>query len=499
MTQAIVDFQTAESDLLSAAAYLTGKITSSDGYAEAIREIVPFYLAKDDVDTGAQLADSVEDPFVRDKILIDVAEKCAELDDDEYALQLADAIEDVGMQAVARERIAIQKTAKNELDKAAEIIKTLNHSTDALSTLAIRHALDGDEKSALAAISRIEFHYLRVNMLQDIAHAFAEKGEPERAFDFLTRAHGEAKEAEYAEEKIRALISIADDFTDNKRLDKAIEIFSEARSEVENLEGGQRETLLAKISLGFLQAGSIELADRALDLISDKTQIAAALTAFAEEFERRGERGEALETLDEAYAILKSQRDREVRDSSLKNVVLEKIAAGFAHFMKFDRALDIAAENPSEKNRYAAFAEIAETQFENGDGGAGAKTLHLIADELTRVFALINISDARRRAGDGETALKLLEEADALSRNPVQLPLRVAALNRLAERFAILDEPEKARDAAGESLGFAARIIDESEKAIAIARTSGVYQNLGFEMDTADRETLRTLLRRSNW
>lgn len=499
MTQSIVDFETAQTDLLAAAAHLAGTIKSSDGHAEAVREIVPFYLAKDDVDAAAQLADSVEDPFVRDKLLIDVAEKCAALDDDEYALQLADAIEDVGLQAIARERVAVQKAVKNEFDKATAIIETLDHPSDALAAVAVRRALGGDEEGARRTISQIEFHAARVNALQEIALGVAEKGDTEKANEFLTQAHAEAKEIEFAEEKIRALVSIAGHYTENGRADRGIEIFSEAQSAIEKLGGAHRESLLSTVSVGFLQAGSLDLADRALDLISDKTHIAATLAAFAEEFDRRGESGEALEALEESYAVLKSQRDREVRDTPLKFGVLEKIAVLFARFGKSDRALEAAAEIASEKNRFSALAAISKIQFEKSDGEAGARTLDLIEDELTRVFALINFSDAKRKAGEAETALKFLDEADALSRHPQQLPLRVAALNRIAERYSILGETEKARGAAGESLRFAARITDESEKAVALARMSGVYQNLGFDLDETDRETLRTILRRAGW
>jgi hypothetical protein len=61
-----------------------------------------------------------------------------------------------------------------------------------------------------------------------------------------------------------------------------------------------RDALLAQASLGFLHSGSIDLADRALDAVSDKTQIASVLLGFARDYWRRDEKDEALEALDEA-------------------------------------------------------------------------------------------------------------------------------------------------------------------------------------------------------
>ena len=50
---------------------------------------------------------------------------------------------------------------------------------------------------------------------------------------------------------------------------------------------------------------SVELADRALDLVGDNVQIAATLVGYGREFWRRGETTEAVETLEEACSIFK--------------------------------------------------------------------------------------------------------------------------------------------------------------------------------------------------
>ena len=103
MSDHFISFDDAENDLLACAAYLGERIRSSDGHAEAMRAIIPRYLAKGSVDLAAELANAVDDPFSRDKLLTMVAERCAELGDDEYAVQLADAIEDHGMRSQALE------------------------------------------------------------------------------------------------------------------------------------------------------------------------------------------------------------------------------------------------------------------------------------------------------------------------------------------------------------------------------------------------------------
>src|SRR6476620_4799108 len=96
MSEHFISRDDAEHDMLAAAAYLAENITSADGRAEAMKAIVPIYLAAGNVDLAAELANSIDEPFARDRLLVQVAVKCAELDDDEYAVQLADAIEDDG-------------------------------------------------------------------------------------------------------------------------------------------------------------------------------------------------------------------------------------------------------------------------------------------------------------------------------------------------------------------------------------------------------------------
>ena len=112
MAEHFISRADAESNLLACATYLAESIESADGHAEGISAVLPRYLEKGDVDLAAELANTVADPFTRDRLLIQVAEKCAALDDDEYAMQLIEAIEDPGMQAEGFERLGILEASK---------------------------------------------------------------------------------------------------------------------------------------------------------------------------------------------------------------------------------------------------------------------------------------------------------------------------------------------------------------------------------------------------
>src|SRR5205085_4944451 len=89
------------------------------------------------------------------------------------------------------------------------------------------------------------------------------------------------KEIEHDEEKIRTLCDIGNLFIEAKRNDKAIETFELARGFAEALDNIHRDFFLVNSALGFLFAGSTDLADRTLDLVTDKTQMASALLGIA--------------------------------------------------------------------------------------------------------------------------------------------------------------------------------------------------------------------------
>ncbi|HEX8287150.1 MAG TPA: hypothetical protein VF556_04095 [Pyrinomonadaceae bacterium] len=499
MAEHLITIEEARENLLACAAYLAENIKSSDGHAEAMKRIVPLYAAKTEVDLAAEFANTVNDPFTRDKLLTIVAEKCAALDDDEYALQLTDAIEDEGMQAQARERIALQKSAKGDYEKAAAIAENLEHPEYAFADIAVHQAAAGQDENAAQTISQIEYENAKVSALRTIAVNKLSKNENEKAVALLDEAAEIAKEIEHREEKIRALIEIGNLFVEAKRNDRAIETFDRAKSNAEKLENVHRDNLLASVALGFLRAGSLDLADRTLDAVADKTQISACLAGFAREFWNKDERSEALDTLEEAYAVLKSQRDSETRDSRAKFSLFSSIAVDFARFEKAERALEIAQNNADESERVSALTQIAQVFTQQGKDDLGAQAINAIEEDSARMFALIGVSDVQNRSGKKDEAVHFLNEAAHLSETVPQLASRSVAYNELARRFLEYGESEKAREAAHENLVTIPQIRDESLRVTALADLSEIYESGKFDLNDAEKEILFTMIRRAEW
>jgi len=307
MAEHFISRADAESDLLACAAYIAESIDSADGHAEAMAAVVPRYLAKGDVDLAAELANMVDDPFTRDRLLIHVAEKCAAEDDDEYARQLIEAIEDPGLQAEGFERIGILKAAKGQADLARLVADEMPHPDYVLSAIAIKRYTDGDREGFEAEVKDIEFAGARVSAFTGVAHESVAAEKVEGIAELLDRAAEDAAEIEHEEERIRALLEIGTLLVDAKDNSRAIGVFDKAKSYAEELDNVHRDGFLAAVSVGCLRAGSQDLADRTLDIVGDKTQIATCLAGHAGYYWSAGQKEDALESLEEAYAILKSQ------------------------------------------------------------------------------------------------------------------------------------------------------------------------------------------------
>lgn len=499
MSEHLIAFKKAGDDLLSCAAFLAEDIKSSEGHAEAMKAIVPLYLSKGEVDLAAEFANTVDDPFTRDKILLLVAEKCSELDDDEYALQLVEAIEDYGLQSQARERIALQKTVKGDFEKALEIADCMDHPDRIFSNIAVHHFANGDQEKSFSVLEKIELPIAKASALQQMALAKLAADDTESAVELLEKAVLTAHEIEHNEEKISALCEIGNLFTEAKRNDRAIETFDAARGLAEKLDNMHRDYLLAAISLGFLHAGSLDLADRTLDLVTDKTQMASCLLGFSRELWKKDEKEEALEALEEAYAILKSQRDIETRDSRAKFGLFTSIAVQFAGFEKAERAIEIAQEIADENEQMSALAQIAQVLTIRKDDELARQAIRAIDEDAHRLFALIGLSDAKDKIGERPDAIVILKEAAALAETVPQLASRSAAYIEIAKRFHEYGESAEAWENSHLSLETISEIKDESSRSVGLANLSELYEQANFDLTDAEKEILQGMMSKAEW
>ncbi len=473
-----IEIEKAKNDLLTCATLLSTKIRSSDGHCEALKEIIQHYLAQDNVDFAADLADTIEDSFVRDGLLIEIASKCAALKDDEYALQLGEAVEDFGQQILAKEKIIAVKAEQKDFTKAFEITGELSDQSNAFYAIAIHQ----DLSEALQTIDKIEFPLTKVHAL--VAHKQ------------LDEAAKIAEEITFDEEKVRAYFEIVASFIDEKRNDRAIEVLAKAQSVCELIEGAHREHNLAQISLLYFRAGSVDLADRTLDLLTDKYQISSCLLGFSNEYFAKGEHSDALEALVESHTILKSQTDKEVRNSQAKFELLATIAIRFAILDKLESAIQFACEVNDEDLRNFALGKISEICLSKDKTELSRQSFNLISSESEKTFTLINSFDGLEKAEKLEEASKYLNEAKLLAETIPQLSIKIDALQMLSRSFFKFENIQISRELATESLENVSLILDESQKAISLVNLANLFDELSFELNHVEKDILASMIRK---
>ncbi len=499
MHDKFISREKAQGDLLAAAAFLAENIKSADGHAEAMNVIVPLYLAKGDVDLAAELSNQIAEPFARDKLLMQIAEKCAELDDDEYAIQLADAIEEHGLRSQAIEHVAQVKAAKGQVEKAREIAAPLAHPDFVLAGIAVRQAADGNDAGADATVAEIDFPLARAAALSQIAAARIADGKGPAAEGHLERAVTAALEIDHDEEQIRSLCDIGNLYIEAGRNDKAIETYEEALSRAEVLDNVHRDFFLVNSALGFLYAGSEDACDRALDLVADKTQMASALLAIARDEWEKDAKEDAVDSLDEAYEILRSQRDIETRDSRARNSLMGSIGVQFAGFGKTERGVQIAGENQDPAETSKALTQIARILTVQNEPDLARQTVESIEEDADRLFALIGVADEREKQGDSEAAMTLYDEAATLVETVPQLAARSGALNMLAMRFVDHGHQDRARELTLESLDVISEIKDESSQAVALAGLASVYDAAKLDLGDTELDRIHKLVQSTGW
>ena len=493
MSEHFISRADAESDLLACAAFIAESINGGDAKADAIASVVPTYLERGNVDLAAELANSVDDPFTRDRLLIAVAEKCAELNDDEYALQLAEAIEEPGLQAQAFEHIGIIKANSGDLDKAREVSALMVHPDVVMASVAVKQAADGDVANAFKTIDEIEYAGAAVSALNAIAAKKIDDENTESLGVILDRSTREAGEIEHDEERIGSLIGIGNLFVASGDNSRAVETFEKARVDAEGLDNVHRDLLLGKVSLGFLQAGSMDLADRTLDAITDKTQIATVLFGFARDYWRKEVRDEAFDALEEAYEILKSQHETETRDSKARFSLMGQIAIQFAGFEKGERALEIA-ESIEDAQRTGALSQIARIASTQKNDVISRQALASLNEDTDRAFALIGMSDAAAENSENERAIELIGEAVDLIESIPQPTLKASAFTETVPRLITLNEPQKARIAFGSALDAIAAIRDDSKQASIMAALNNSIEKSEFRLSEDETSKLKELI-----
>lgn len=487
----------AKTDLLKAATHLAQKITSSEGQAEAFSQIISSYLEQNQIDIAFQLAKQIIDPFTKDQIMLQISEKCAQIGEDELAFELVEQIEDESLHLQAFEKIAFQKIVSGQIEKAIQIAGKLSHPDNIYSELCSYFARQNKAQEAQEIADRISFPTTKALALQDASSIFVENIQKEKAIEFLEKALEVTFGIDYKIDEIKLLISIAESFIKIQMTDKAIEILGIARKEAGKIDDPDREHFLSLISIAFLESGNIELADETLDFVTDKTLIASTLVGFSDFFLKNGEKNEALEALDEALQILKSQSEYEIQSTRMFDQTLISIATRLADPVEVERAILATEMIKSTQEKITALQEIACILAFKQEDELAEQIAKMISKENNRSEAFIRLSSTKLFLNQKEKALYFLDIAVEYIDFIPQAFLQVKIHNEAAQRFFDCDNREEGEKMAREALQKSLKIKDEVLKITCIVTTDRTYKQNSIKLSEEEVNLLYESLIRS--
>ncbi|MGH9949762.1 MAG: hypothetical protein ACRD6X_21550, partial [Pyrinomonadaceae bacterium] len=315
----------------------------------------------------------------------------------------------------------------------------------------------------------------------------------DRAVGALNSSLEKAAEIEHDEERIRAFCDIGNLFVEIGKKSNAVEAFEQARAEAEQLTNIHRDAFLAQTAIGFLHAGSEELADRTLDSVADKTQIASVVLAFARDHLQKEEKIEAVETLEEAYEILRSQKESETRDSKAKFALFAQIASQFAGAENFNRGIEIADSILIDEHRTNALTQIARIATAQNKDEFAREALGLLHDNAQKMIALIGMSDVVSES-DAARASALLDEAIDGSKDVAQTGLRTELLAAIAGRFLSLGNSERSHSIVSMVLDILPDVRNSKTAVSTLVELSATVETGGIQLDDDDKQKIRSLL-----
>jgi len=492
MAEYFISSEDAGNDLLAAAAFVGERISGADGRAEAMAAVVPGYLVRGDVDLAAELANTVDDPFSRDKLLMAVAVKCADIKDNEYAWQLADAIEDEGMRLQTLERIGFINANAGDIDAAEFAASQLPHPDHVQAAIAANIATS-ERQQAVEKVEGIVFPTARVLAYHRIAQADIDGDNYELAAEMLDRAAASADEIEHTEERVRCLIDTAQMYSGAKRNDLAVQTIAAAVEDAQTIENIHRDYFIGMCALGFVLAGSRDTAERTLDLVTDKTHMASSLLSFAKEDWRADDKENALDNLDEAYEILNSQKETETRDSRSRNTLWTSIAVQFAGFGKTERGLEIARDNIDPDEVLKAIGQIAEVLVIQNESDLAIETAVSSGEPIPSAHALIAVADELIKKDDSSKARYALDKAVEVVDGIPQISAHVDVLIAVAARIKHIGDETSAAAIADNGIKLITKINDESRRVTALAELSGVFDDIA-QLSEASRHEIDELI-----
>ncbi len=479
-------------DVLSTALRVTETVKNADGFDELSAGIALRYADREDYDRAVEIADTINDPYMREKTVADIAVKGSRASHEEYAFELLGSLEDLSHESTAATVIAIDHADAGRYDRAVEIASNLDDNTTLLAEIAIKCAAAGDAEKGLQIAETVDDPLHSALALTRIADAEIKAGHNDSASEVLEQALDETNDIDSADERATTRAEIALRFADLGRPEDAAGALAQAMEDAEVAVEPYKDTAYAEIAVSHAQMKDYDAALQVTEKIDDVYVAANTLTRIAVVEHGDEEREtESLQLLQDAFDLLAEEIPESEREESQRSNILSAIAIRYAEFGGRTQAIKAAEAIGPPRDRSLTLIGVALSLVESEDIDGALSTVRSIPDENYRVNGLLRISRSliSNEAGR-DRGLALVAEAQKLLEK-IERPLdRVIALTQMATIFADVDQKQRGETLIRQAVEESRSIPREYDRASALISIADPYAKIGFEPDEEFNELL---------
>src|SRR6201988_4199190 len=290
-------------DLLDCAVAATQSM-EGEGYNDVAEALAVPFAERGDIERAIDLADSIPDPYVRDRSLGSIAATGIKAGSDQTD-ELLDGIEDPMMRDVALEQVAMQYALVGNYEKALDASSEIANRDVVLNNIAIVLGQKDSMNDALDQIESIETDRVQTLTLGRLATIAIEKGNLSEATEVLDSLIQRESEMEFPEDRLDALVTIASVSDMLGENDLAVQKYLEAYELREELRqsGLESSAVIAQIVGGLAQVQQFKKADDILSNVEDPLEFCDASILLAMAYHKNGQEREATELLTQAYEL----------------------------------------------------------------------------------------------------------------------------------------------------------------------------------------------------
>lgn len=417
-----------------------------DAKAEVVSIIAARYAKLALIDEAFALAETISDPFTRDKTLSEVAAASIITGTSDYVDASLELIDDPGSRSLAIEEIAVKYAEAGNLDQALELTNELEDADPALRRIAL--AEGSYTASATELASSITAPDLRASTLGQLAALAYQSGHKTEAAELLAECLQAVEEIEFSENRIYALIGVASLYEDMGDADTALETLAQAFELTADFEGMPpsglsasfpRDEALMQLVESFARLGHFDHADRAAEQIDDPFQFAHASTKEAMEYLRAGQVDQAFTLLSEALELALEEPVYGEQGMLMKDSLLAELAVGFARLGRLEKSFEIAAKLSSESQPFLALELVGKECARTGNSPGMFHAAEAITNDHSLTSYWLAVTDVLTESAQIElarqTMLKAAESAQIIhakyekAESLIEVAYRLARLN----------------------------------------------------------------------